>query len=158
VCHVIELKPDLEVVKHVPQFSFLLAPSHHHPFMNYHYIFLLLLVELSSYSESPQHTNPPDSPPIGVTVHPDSSSAQLGILAHVLPQNGVYKSVLPQNEVFEYVLPHQVFEIVTVICQLSNRVKIIMISVLNLGVKGFKHMTSTLILGISTSVDITLLL
>ena len=45
---------------------------------------------------------------------------------------------------FEYVLLHQVFEIETVNCQLSNRVKTIMILVLNLGVKGFKHMTLTI--------------
>src|SRR6202050_5713268 len=127
-----------ETPKDVPQFSFLLASSHHHPSMNYYYIFLLLLVVLSAYSESPQHANPPDSPPIGVTVYPDSSSAKLGILAPVLPQNEVYKFVLPQNEVFESV---------TVSCQLSNRVKTIMISALNLGVKGFNHMTSTLIHG-----------
>ena len=87
-----------ETPKHVPQFSFLLASSHHHPSMNYHYIFLLLLVVLSAYSESPQHADPPDSPPIEVTVYPDSSSAQLGILAPVLPQNEVYTWSLSENQ------------------------------------------------------------
>ena len=69
--------------------------------MNYHYIFLLLLVVLSAYSENPQYAKPP---PIGVTVYPSSSSAQLGVLAPVLPQNEVYR--LPQKEVYRIALPH----------------------------------------------------
>jgi len=85
---------------------FRLASSHHHLDMNFYHIFLLLLVVLSAYSESPQYAKPPDSPnSIGVTICPNSSSAQLGILAPVLPQNEVYKTVLPQNGVFRTILP-----------------------------------------------------
>src|ERR1700685_3542801 len=159
----------------MPLFSFLLASSHHHPSMNYHYIFLLLLVVLSAYSESPQHANLPDPPPIGVTVYPDSSSAQLGVLAPVLPQNEVYriappqnkvykiappqnevyKIALPQNEVYkiappqiEVVLtPSGVFNNVIVNYQLFNGVKNTVGSLLNLGDKSFKFLTSTLIHG-----------
>ena len=36
------------------------ASSHHHLDMNFCYIFLLLLVVLSAYSESPQYGKPPD--------------------------------------------------------------------------------------------------
>src|SRR6202050_2087170 len=100
----------------VPQNFFLFASNYHHPSMNFLYSFLLLLVVLSAYSESPQHTKPPDFPdPIVATVCSNSSSAQLGILAPVLPQNEVfittpphnevYKTILPQNEVFKIVLP-----------------------------------------------------
>src|ERR1700691_5899678 len=90
----------------VPQFFFLLASSHHHSSMNYFYSFLLLLVVLSAYSESPQPSKPPDSlDPTSVTVCPNSSSAQLGVLAPVLPQNEVYRIVLPQNEVYRIALP-----------------------------------------------------
>jgi hypothetical protein len=200
--------------------------------MNSHYFFLLLLVVLSTYSESPKYANPPNSSAIGVTVCSNSSSAQLGILAPVWPQNEVYKNPpqyevyktppqyevyktppqyevyktlpqyevyknppqyevyktppqyevyknppqyevyktppqyevyknppqyevyktqpqyevyrisLPQNEVFETVLPQ--LGIATVNYQLSNRVKHIIIYVLNLGVKGIKHLTSNL--------------
>src|ERR1700683_4814639 len=119
----------------VLQFSFLLASSHHHPFMNFYYTFLLLLVVLSAYSQSPQHAKPPDSPdPTVVTVSPNSSSVQLDILAPVLPQNEVFGSVLPKTEVNTTVLSQNgVFQI-TVNCQLSKRVKTIIISVLNLGV------------------------
>src|SRR6202020_1273399 len=82
----------------VPQNFFLFASNYHHPSMNFLYSFLLLLVVLSAYSESPQHTKPPDFPdPIVATVCSNSSSAQLGILAPVLPQNGVYRTVLPQK-------------------------------------------------------------
>src|SRR6202167_4718954 len=139
----------------MPLFSFLLASSHHHPSMNYHYIFLLLLVVLSAYSESPQYANLPDPPPIGGTVYPDSSSAQLGVLAPVLPQNEVYRIALPQNEVYkiappqiEVVLtPSGVFNNVIVNCQLFNGVKNTVGSLLNLEDKSFKFLTSTLILG-----------
>ena len=149
----------------MPLFSFLLASSHHHPSMNYHYIFLLLLVVLSAYSESPQHANLPDPPPIGVTVYPDSSSAQLGVLAPVLPQNEVYRIALPQNEVYKIALPQNevykiappqievvltpsgVFNNVIVNCQLFNGVKNTVGSLLNLGDKSFKFLTSTLIHG-----------
>jgi hypothetical protein len=58
--------------------------------MNPYYIFLLLLVVLSAYSESPEHVNPPYSFPIAVEVYPNSSSAQLGVFTPVLPQNEVY--------------------------------------------------------------------
>ena len=74
--------------------------------MHFYYFFLLLLVVLSAYSESPHHAKPPDFlDPIGVTVCPNSSSAQLGILAPVLPQNEVFRTTLPQNEVFRILLP-----------------------------------------------------
>src|SRR5882672_3882407 len=97
----------------MPMFSFLLVSSHHHPSMNYHYIFLLLLVVLSAYSESPQHANLPDPPPIGVTVYLDSISTQLGVLAPVLPQNEVYRIAPPQNEVYKIAPPqNEVYEIV----------------------------------------------
>jgi hypothetical protein len=91
--------------------------------MNFLYSFLLLLVVLSAYSESP-HAKPPDCPdPIVVTVCSNSISAQLGILAPVLPQNEVfittppynevYKTTLPHNEVYKTILPHnEVFKIV----------------------------------------------
>ena len=75
---------------------FRLASSHHHPDMIFYHIFFLLLVVLSAYSESPQHAKRPDSPSsIGVTICPNSSTAQLGVLAPVLPQNEVDKTVLP---------------------------------------------------------------
>src|SRR6202051_632234 len=79
--------------------------------MHFYYFFLLLLVVLSAYSESPHLAKPPDSlDPIGC---PNSSSAQLGVLAPVLPQNEVYRIALPQNEVYEFVLPQsRVFKIV----------------------------------------------
>ena len=139
----------------MPMFSFLLASSHHHPSMNYHYIFLLLLVVLSAYSESPQHANLPDSPPIGVTVYLDSISTQLGVLAPVLPQNEVYRIAPPQNEVYKIAPPQTevvltlsgVFDDVIVNCQLFNGVKNTVGSLLNLGDKSFKILTSTLIHG-----------
>src|SRR6204780_1511804 len=67
---------------------------------------IINFVVLSAYSESPHHAKPPDFlDPIGVTVCPNSSSAQLGILAPVLPQNEVFRTTLPQNEVFRILLP-----------------------------------------------------
>src|SRR6267154_917223 len=68
--------------------------------MNFYYSFLLLLVVLSVYSEGPQYAKPPD--PLDsslVNGYPNSSSAQLGVLAPVLPQNEVYMFTQPQNEV-----------------------------------------------------------
>src|ERR1700729_2713574 len=137
--------------------------------MHFYYFFLLLLVVLSAYSESPHHAKPPDFlDPIGVTVCPNSSSAQLGVLAPVLPQNEVYRIVLPQNEVYRSVLPQNgffkidlpqvevnrtvlfqtvVFKIDAVNCQLSDRVKTIINFMLNLGVKSFDLATSILIHG-----------
>jgi hypothetical protein len=100
--------------------------------MNYHYIFLLLLVVLSAYPESPQHANLPDPPPIGVTIYPNIISAQLGVLAPVLLQNEV---VLTPSEVFNNVIVN---------CQLSNGVKDTVGSLLNFGDKSFKILTSTL--------------
>src|SRR5882762_11561811 len=81
--------------------------------MHFYYFFLLLLVVLSAYSESPHHAKPPDFlDPIRDTVCPNSSSAQLGILAPVLPQNEVFRTTLPQNEVFRTTLPqNEVFRI-----------------------------------------------
>jgi hypothetical protein len=86
------------------QFSFLLASDHHLPPMNNFYIFLLLLVAFSAYSESPKYAN---SPFIEVTGFSNSSYAQLGILAPVLPtppHNEAYKTILPQNEVYKIAL------------------------------------------------------
>ena len=77
----------------------------HHPPMNFYYSFLLLLVLLSAYSEGPQYAKPPD--PLHstlITVYPNSSSAQLGALAPVLPQNEVYR-ITPQHEVYKVPLP-----------------------------------------------------
>src|SRR6202051_2322141 len=70
--------------------------------MNFYYSFLLLLVVLSPYSESPPYVKPPDS--TIVTVCPNSSNP-LGVLAPVLTQNEVYMSTLPQNEVYMSFLP-----------------------------------------------------
>ena len=79
------------------QFCFLLASAHHLPSMNYSYIFLLLLVVLSGYSESPKYAKPP----IEVVVYLDSSLAQWGILTTViLPYDKVYKTTLPHQEVY----------------------------------------------------------
>ena len=106
---------------------------------HFYHFFLLPLVVLSAYSDSPYHVKPPDFlDPTSVTVCPNSSSAQLGVLAPGLPQNEVYRIVLPQNGVFK---------IVAVNCQLSNRMKPIINFVLNLGVKSFKFLTSTLMHG-----------
>ena len=91
---------------------FLLASSHHLCDMNF-YIFLLLLVILSAYSEIPEHDKPPDSLDFNVVaVCPNSSSDPLGILAPVLPQGEMFgpvlpqNIVLPQNEVYRTVLPY----------------------------------------------------
>src|SRR5882762_9069996 len=68
--------------------------------MNFYYMFLLLLVVLSAYSESPQQGEPPD--PLDLTVVavcPNSSSDSLGVLAPVLSQNEISGSVLFQNRV-----------------------------------------------------------
>ena len=87
---------------------FHLASSHHHPGMNLYYIFLLLLVVFSAYSESPQHGKPPDTlDSTVVTVCPNGSSDSLGVLAPVLPQSEVFRSqnvILPQNEVYKIVV------------------------------------------------------
>ena len=99
--------------------------------MNFYYIFLLLLVVLSAYSESPQYGKPADSLDLTrVTVCPNSSSDSLGVLAPVWPQSEVFGSVqsqnmvLPQSEMFRshnVVLPqHEVFRTV----QLQSEVDI----------------------------------
>ena len=109
----------------MPQFFFILASSHHHTSMNFFYSFLLLLVVLSVYSEGPQHAKPPD--PLDstvVTVCPNSSSVQLGVLAPVLPQNGVF---------------------IIVNCPLFSKVKTVMHYLLNVAVKSFENLPSTLI-------------
>ena len=54
------------------------------------YLFLLLLVVLSAYPESPQHVNLPYSFPIADAVYPKSSTAKLGVFTPVRPQNEVY--------------------------------------------------------------------
>src|SRR6202451_1375586 len=131
----------------VPQFFFVLASSHHHTSMNFFYSFLLLLVVLSVYSEGPQHAKPPDPlDSIVVTVCPNSSSVQLGVLAPVLPQNEVFRIVLPQNGVFRSstILPQNgVFIIVN--CPLFSKVKTVMHYLLNVAVKSFENLPSTLI-------------
>ena len=83
--------------------------------MNFHYIFLLLLIILAS--ESSQHGKPPDPFDLFVVaVCPNSSSDSLGVLAPVLPDGEMFRPVLPQNmvlpqnEVYRTVLPeHEVF-------------------------------------------------
>jgi len=70
--------------------------------MNFYYSFLLLLVVLSAYSESPPYAKPPDS--TIVTVCPNSHNS-LDVLAPVSTQNEVYMSFLPQNEVYMSSLP-----------------------------------------------------
>src|ERR1700691_934335 len=87
----------------VREFSFLLAPSHHHLPMNLCYSFLLLLLVLSGFSESLQHAKPPDLLHITRVV---CDSAQLGVLAPVLPQNEVYRIIPPHNEVYKPTPPH----------------------------------------------------
>src|ERR1700732_3286910 len=120
--------------------------------MNFYYIFLLLLLVLSAYSESPQQDEPPDLLDLtAATVCPNSSSDSLGVLAPVLPQSEVFGSVqsqnmvLSQNEVYKYYLLSQngVFNVVLVSCQLANKVKVIINFVLNFEV----NLTSTLIHG-----------
>src|SRR5882762_3533501 len=127
--------------------------------MKFYYFFLLLLVVLSAYSESLQPSKSPDSfDPTPVTVHPNSISAQLGVLALVLPQNEVYRITLPQNEVFKIALPQNevyktvlpkngVFKIIAVNCQFFDRVAAMINFVQSLRLKGFKILTSTLIHG-----------
>jgi len=66
--------------------------SHHHPDMNFYYIFLLLLVVLSVYSESPEPPDPLDLTVVAVC--PNSSSDSLGVLAPVLFQNEMSGSAL----------------------------------------------------------------
>src|SRR5258705_344914 len=147
--------------------------------MNFYYIFLLLLVVLSAFFESPQHGKPPD--PLDFTVVavcPNSSSDPLGVLAPVLPQsemfgtvlpqnmvlpqNEVYRTALPQNEVYRTVLPQNgVFEVVPsqnemssnviVNCQLSDRVKNTVNSLLNIGDRSIGFLTSTVIYGAEKS-------
>jgi len=74
--------------------------------MKFSSIFLLLLVVLSAFFESPQHGKPPDSLDfLLVAVCPNSNSDSLGILAPVLPPGEMFGSVLPQNEVYRAVLP-----------------------------------------------------
>ena len=76
--------------------------------MNFYYIFLLLLVVLSAYSESPEPPGPLDFSVVAVC--PNSSSDPLGVLAPVLSQNEMSGSVLsqnrvlPQNEVYRIIV------------------------------------------------------
>src|ERR1700689_2017159 len=93
------------------------------------YYFLLLLLVLSVYFESPQYTN---IPPIEVTAYSSSSSAHLGILTPILPQHEVYRTTRPHNEVSKTILPYnevyrtvwpqsEVFKIVIANCQLFKK-------------------------------------
>src|SRR3984885_4142699 len=131
--------------------------------MNFYYIFLLLLVVLSAYSESPQQGEPPDSlDSTSVAVCPNSSSDPLGVLAPILPQSWVFGSVLPQNmilpqiEVFEIVLSQNevnisvllqggIFGVVIGSWQLSNKAEAVIDFV---RVKSIKNLTSTLVNGV----------
>src|ERR1700734_4029879 len=66
----------------------------------------------------------------------------------VQPQHEVFRTVQPQSEVDISVLPQNgVFNIVTVNCQLANKVKVIINFVLNFEVKSCNFLTSTLIHG-----------
>ena len=133
--------------------------------------------KIVQYSESPQQGEPPDSlDSTSVAVCPNSSSDPLGVLAPVLPQSWVFGSVLPQNEVFgsvlqngvfKFVLPqngvfedvlsemnktvfmsqNEMFNNVTVNCQLSNRVKNTVNSLLNIADKSMGFFISTVIHG-----------
>jgi hypothetical protein len=73
----------------------------------------LLLVVLSVCSESLQHALSPYSfDSTLVTVYPNGNSAQLGVLAPVLPQNEVFRIAPPQNGIFRTILPqNEVFKI-----------------------------------------------
>ena len=141
--------------------------------MHFFYSFLLLLVVLSAYSECPQHALSSYSfDSTLITVYPDGSSAQLGVLAPVLPQNEVYRIIPPHNEVYKNVLPQNkaltlievlnltlsgvfnyflppngMFTIITANYQWFDNMKIAIKIGLNLGVKGFKYSISTLIHG-----------
>ena len=117
--------------------------------MHFYHLFLLLLVVLSAYSESPQPAKPPELLDLIVaTVSPNSSYVQLGVLAPVLPQNEVYVTAPPQNEAFKFVLPpHGVFSVVNVNCQLSNGSKTVKHYVLLVAVQRSKILISTLIHG-----------
>ena len=118
---------------------------------------------LSTYSESPQQGKPPDSlDSTSVAVCPNSSSDPLGVLAPVLPQSWVFGSVHPQNMilhqnevpkswVFEIVLPqsemykaivpqNEAFNSLIINCHLSDCVKNIINSPLNIGVKIFRKL------------------
>ena len=149
------LKLQTEFKKSFPP-CFLPSPSTPYCIMNLYYLWLLLLVVLSVYSEGPLHVTSPDS------VAVIDSSAQLGILASGLPQNEVYdlgmkipaplwvldlglnnpaplwvlRIALPQNEVLKLVPLYKSGK-------LLKRPKIG--SLLNLGLENFKNMTSTLI-------------
>ena len=65
----------------------------------------------------------------------------------VLPQNGVFKIVLLQVKVNRTVLSQTVVKMDGVNCQLSDRVKFIFNFGLNLGVRSFNLLISTLIHG-----------
>ena len=93
---------------------------------------------------------------IGVTVCPNSSSAQLGVLAPGLPQNEVFRIVEPQHEVFVPLLPqngvlilshNEVLKSVPANCQLLCNLKIIVDFVLDVQVKGFRLWTWILLHG-----------
>jgi hypothetical protein len=64
---------------------------------------------------------------------------QNGVFKIVLPQNGVFRVVLSQTEMNITVLPQNwVFDNVISNCQLSNRVKNTVNSLLNIGDKSMK--------------------
>ena len=137
--------------------------------MHFYHIFLLLLVVLSAYYEGPQPAKPSDPLDlIVVTVYPNSSSAQLGILAPVLPQNEVSRTTLPhyevfctplpQNEVSKTTLPHdEVFKavlpqkycrfVLAIYDNLLKRMQKVNFGVFNLRVQHFRNLASILIQG-----------
>ena len=100
--HMTEFKPDPEVVHLLKlrsgRSSFLSSLLPPILPMNLCYSILLLLLVLSGFSESLQHTKPPD---FLHTTRVVCDSSQLGVLAPVLPQNEVYRIIPPHNEVYK---------------------------------------------------------
>jgi hypothetical protein len=123
--------------------------------MNIFYLWLLLVVVLSAYSEGP-HIKPLDSlGPSVLAVDLNSTIAQLGVLVPVLPQNGALHNLpqngvlhnLPQNEVLQNLPQNEVSKSAYKIDSIFKRVQNMiseMNSLLKLSVESFKKLTSTL--------------
>ena len=77
--------------------------------MNFYNFWLLLLLVLSTYPESPQHVKPVDSFDPSVVTVDYSNLSSLSFLVPVLPQNEIIlpqnEVMLPQNEVSNITLP-----------------------------------------------------
>src|SRR5882672_887705 len=76
--------------------------------MNFYIFWLLLLLVLSTYPESPQHVKPVDSFDSSVVTVYYSNLPSLSFLAPVLPQKVLLPQnevMLPQNEVAKITLP-----------------------------------------------------